>query len=156
MFKFNHVNFLKIQFCLLCCPPFSPQMVGTLLIAPPTWKLSVQVPSVPTVVVPGKPIENAMKSNLDKVIKLSILYQNGRSQVHLLNTAYRTWQIGFFCSTSLVSSLRVKAQVEGEVTAVVGDCQYVLLSVTVPPHVVIASIFNIYCCFIRASNRFYL
>jgi hypothetical protein len=44
------------------------------------------------------------------------------------------------CSTSLVSIRTVSAQVEGALTAVDGDCQYVLLSVTVPPQVVIASV----------------
>ena len=44
------------------------------------------------------------------------------------------------CSTSLVSIRTVNAQVEGALTGVEGDCQYVLLRVTVPPQVVIASI----------------
>ncbi len=44
------------------------------------------------------------------------------------------------CSTSLVSIRIVNAQVEGELTAVDGDCQYVLFKVTVPPQVVIASV----------------
>jgi hypothetical protein len=44
------------------------------------------------------------------------------------------------CSTSLVSIRTVMAQVEGALTAVDGDCQYVLLRVTVPPQVVIASV----------------
>ncbi len=48
------------------------------------------------------------------------------------------------CSTSLVSILTVKAQVEGALTPVDGDCQYVLLSVTVPPQVVIASVNKIH------------
>jgi hypothetical protein len=43
------------------------------------------------------------------------------------------------CSTSLVSNRTVNAQVEGALTAVEGDCQYVLFKVTVPPQVVIAS-----------------
>ncbi len=34
----------------------------------------------------------------------------------------------------------VSAQVEGALIAVDGDCQYVLLRVTVPPQVVIASL----------------
>jgi hypothetical protein len=54
---------------------------------------------------------------------------------------YRIWQMGFAnCSTSLVSIRIVNAQVEGELTAVDGDCQYVLFKVTVPPQVVIASV----------------
>jgi hypothetical protein len=44
------------------------------------------------------------------------------------------------CSTNLVSIRTVKAQVEGALTAVEGDCQYVLFKVTVPPQVVIESI----------------
>jgi hypothetical protein len=44
------------------------------------------------------------------------------------------------CSTNLVSIRTVNAQVEGALTAVDGDCQYVLFRVTVPPQVVIASI----------------
>jgi hypothetical protein len=44
------------------------------------------------------------------------------------------------CSTSLVSIRTVNAQVDGALTAVYGDCQYVLFKVTVPPQVVIASI----------------
>ena len=39
------------------------------------------------------------------------------------NNTYRTWQIGFFCSTKAVLSLTVNPQVEGALTAVVGDCQ---------------------------------
>jgi hypothetical protein len=54
---------------------------------------------------------------------------------------YRTWQMGLFiCSTNLVSIRTVRAQVEGELTAVVGDCQNVLFNVTVPPQVVIVSV----------------
>ncbi len=54
---------------------------------------------------------------------------------------YRTWQMGLFiCSTNLVSIRTVRAQVEGELTAVVGDCQNVLFKVTVPPQVVIVSV----------------
>jgi hypothetical protein len=44
------------------------------------------------------------------------------------------------CSTSLVSIRTVNAQLDGAVTGVEGDCQYVLFNVTVPPQVVIASI----------------
>lgn len=44
------------------------------------------------------------------------------------------------CSTSLESIRIVIAQVEGMLTGVDGDCQYVLFKVTVPPQVVIASI----------------
>jgi hypothetical protein len=55
-------------------------------------------------------------------------------------TQYLIWQMGFFnCSTYLVSSLRVMAQVDEALTAVVGDCQYVLFKVTVPPQVEIVS-----------------
>ena len=46
---------------------------------------------------------------------------------------YRTWQIGFFCSTRAEFNLTVNAQVDGAATAVVGDCQYVLLRVIDPP-----------------------
>jgi hypothetical protein len=46
----------------------------------------------------------------------------------------------FICSTNLVSIRTVRAQVEGELTAVVGDCQNVLFNVTVPPQVVIVSV----------------
>jgi hypothetical protein len=53
---------------------------------------------------------------------------------------YRIWQMGFAnCSTSLVSMPTVNAQVDGALTAVEGDCQYVLFKVTVPPQVVIES-----------------
>ncbi len=45
------------------------------------------------------------------------------------------------CSTNLVSIRTVKAQVEGALMAVDGDCQYVLFKVTVPPQVLIASMF---------------
>jgi hypothetical protein len=38
-----------------------------------------------------------------------------------------------------VSMRTVNAQVDGALTAVEGDCQYVLFKVTVPPHVVIES-----------------
>lgn len=43
------------------------------------------------------------------------------------------------CSTSLVSMPTVNAQVDEALTAVEGDCQYVLFKVTVPPQVVIES-----------------
>jgi hypothetical protein len=46
----------------------------------------------------------------------------------------------FICSTNLVSNRTVIAHVEGALTAVDGDCQYVLFKVTVPPQVVIASV----------------
>jgi hypothetical protein len=46
----------------------------------------------------------------------------------------------FICSTNLVSIRTVSAQVEGEFTAVDGDCQKVLFKVTVPPQVVMVSI----------------
>jgi hypothetical protein len=48
----------------------------------------------------------------------------------------------FICSTNFVSIRTVKAQVEGELTAVVGDCQNVLFRVTVPPQVVMVSIIH--------------
>jgi hypothetical protein len=44
------------------------------------------------------------------------------------------------CSTNLVSIRTVNAQVDGVLTGVDGDCQYVLFNVTVPPQLVIASI----------------
>jgi hypothetical protein len=44
------------------------------------------------------------------------------------------------CSTNFVSIRTVNVQVEGALTPVVGDCQYVLFSVTVPPQVVIVSV----------------
>jgi len=43
------------------------------------------------------------------------------------------------CSTKLLSSLIFSAQIVGAFTATDGDCQYVLLRVTVAPHVLIAS-----------------
>jgi hypothetical protein len=46
----------------------------------------------------------------------------------------------FICSTNLVSIRTVSAQVEGEFTAVDGDCQKVLFKVTVPPQVVMVSV----------------
>lgn len=72
----------------------------------------------------------------------------------------RIWQMGFAnCSTSLVSRRTVKAQVEGALTGVDEDCQYVLFKVTVPPQVVIASIkkiivFNFRNCI--SQNNLYL
>jgi hypothetical protein len=54
---------------------------------------------------------------------------------------YRIWQMGFFnFFTNLVSNLTVNMQVEGALTALDGDCQYVLFKVTVPPQVLIESI----------------
>jgi hypothetical protein len=43
------------------------------------------------------------------------------------------------CSKNLLSSLIFSAQIVGAFTATDGDCQYVLLRVTVPPHELIAS-----------------
>ena len=43
------------------------------------------------------------------------------------------------CSTNFLSIRTVNAQVEGALTGVDGDCQYVLFKVTVPPQVVIVS-----------------
>jgi hypothetical protein len=48
------------------------------------------------------------------------------------------------CSTNLVSIRTVNAQVDGVLTGVDGDCQYVLFNVTVPPQLVIASIWKIW------------
>ena len=47
--------------------------------------------------------------------------------------------MGFFCSTNWVFNLTVSAQVDVELTAVLGVCQYVLLRVIDPPHVVTTS-----------------
>ncbi len=48
---------------LLCCPVFTPQIIGATVVDPPTIKLSVQVPAVaPT--VGGPPIVKETKSNL--------------------------------------------------------------------------------------------
>lgn len=44
------------------------------------------------------------------------------------------------CSTKLVSSLIFSAQIVGAFTATDGDCQYVLLRVTVPPHLLTTSV----------------
>jgi hypothetical protein len=58
----------------------------------------------------------------------------------MMKGTYRIWQIGLAnCSTNLVSIRTVNAQVEGALTTVDGDCQYVLFKVTVPPQVVIES-----------------
>ena len=43
------------------------------------------------------------------------------------------------CPINLLSSLIFSAQIVGAFTATDGDCQYVLLRVTVPPHELIAS-----------------
>ncbi len=48
--------------------------------------------------------------------------------------------MGLFCSTNLASSLTVSEQVDGALM-VAGDCQKVLLRVTLPPHDVMASIY---------------
>jgi hypothetical protein len=56
---------------------------------------------------------------------------------------YRIWQMGFFnCSVSLVSVLTDNEQVVGTLMGKVEDCQYVLLSVTVPPHLLIVSVMS--------------
>ncbi len=44
------------------------------------------------------------------------------------------------CSKSLLSNFTVNAHVEGAVTGVDGDCQYVLFIVTVPPQEVTTSV----------------
>ena len=44
------------------------------------------------------------------------------------------------CSTKLVSSLIFSAQIVGAFTATEGDCQYVLLRMTVPPQLLIVSV----------------
>ena len=44
------------------------------------------------------------------------------------------------CSTKLVSSLIFSSQIVGAFTATEGDCQYVLLRVTVPPQLLIVSV----------------
>ncbi len=44
------------------------------------------------------------------------------------------------CSVSLLFNFTVNVQVEGAVTAVDGDCQYVLFIVTVPPQEVTTSV----------------
>jgi hypothetical protein len=55
---------------------------------------------------------------------------------------YRIWQIGFRRdSTTLLATGRTfRTQVEGALTPVDGDCQYVLFNVTVPPQIVMKSV----------------
>ncbi|KAI9559274.1 hypothetical protein GHT06_016062 [Daphnia sinensis] len=49
--------------------------------------------------------------------------------------------MGFFsCSTYFVFNRIVSVQLEEAPTAVIGDCQYVLLRVTLPPQPVMASV----------------
>jgi hypothetical protein len=47
-----------VLFCLLCCPELTPQIVGAIVVAPSTVKVSVQVPTV------GGAFVNETKSNL--------------------------------------------------------------------------------------------
>jgi hypothetical protein len=51
---------------LLCCPVLSPQMVGTILDTPPTWKVSVQVPAI------GWEVVNDTKSKLNWLEEFSV------------------------------------------------------------------------------------
>jgi hypothetical protein len=62
-----HLIILKFPFCysILCCPEFAPQMVGAVVVAPPTVNVSVQVPTVGAV-VEGPPMVKDTKSNLNK------------------------------------------------------------------------------------------
>lgn len=122
----------EIQSCLLCCPLLSPQIIGAVLVDPLIWKVSVQVPAV------GCEVVNEIKSNLRKEKELyeSFLFLN----LSILN-AYRSWQIGFFCSTNVASSLTVNVHVEGALRTA-GDCQCVLLRLAVPPHDGTTSIFK--------------
>jgi hypothetical protein len=48
------------------------------------------------------------------------------------------------CSMSLLFNFTVNVQVEGAVTTVDGDCQYVLFIVTVPPQEVTTSVRQVY------------
>lgn len=58
---------------------------------------------------------------------------------------YRIWQMGLaICSVSLLFNFTVNVQVEGAVTGVDGDCQYVLFIVTVPPQEVTTSVRQVY------------
>jgi hypothetical protein len=60
----------------------------------------------------------------------------------ITQTTYRIWQIGFRRGsiTLLVTGRTFRTQVEGALTPVEGDCQYVLLNVTVPPQPVMGSV----------------
>jgi hypothetical protein len=51
---------MHIWFCWLCCPSLFPHMVGATVVAPLTWKVSVQVPAV------GWAIANETKSSLQQ------------------------------------------------------------------------------------------
>ena len=105
--------------------------MGAEEVDPPTTNVSVQVPTVGWAVV--KETKSKLKRNINCFFPFGISACNFES--------YRTWQMGvLICSTNLASIRTVNAQVEGELTAVDGDCQYVLFRVTVPPQVVIASV----------------
>ncbi len=60
-------------------------------------------------------------------------------KLHLNIYPHRTWHMAFFCSKRELSNLTVTAQDEDALGAVVGDCQYVLLSVTELPQLVTVS-----------------
>lgn len=108
---------------LLCCPPLSPQMVGILLVVPPTWKKS----TLQTVSALGWDMENDIKSNLRfKVIYLLIQLLQYMPQIYLI------WQMLLGCSARFLFSVTVRAH-DSELKFV-GDCQYVLLSTTWPLH----------------------
>jgi hypothetical protein len=61
----------------------------------------------------------------------------------MISIAYRIWQIGKAFSASVLSNRTVNVQVEGALTGVDGDCQYVLFRVTVPPQVSSTSVTRI-------------
>jgi hypothetical protein len=61
----------------------------------------------------------------------------------MISISYRIWQIGDACFASLLSNRTVNVQVEGALTGVEGDCQYVLFRVTVPPQVSSTSVTRI-------------
>ena len=83
-------------------------------------------------------MENETKS---KLLKKDNIIVDVRS-ICIIPT-YRTWQIGSFCSKNFWSNLIASVHVDGALTVVVGDCQYVLLRETVALHLVIASVLDI-------------
>jgi hypothetical protein len=77
--SYLHVPILKIKKCgffktLLCCPVFTPQITGATVFAPPTIKVSEQVPAV-AAAVEGPAIVKETKSNLSySKIEMNNLY----------------------------------------------------------------------------------
>jgi|688.fasta_scaffold1859189_1 hypothetical protein len=67
--------------------------------------------------------------------------KNSEMPLIIAQITNRIWQIGFWnFFKNLVSVRTFRTQVEGALTPVDGDCQYVLFNVTVPPQLVMESV----------------